>query len=175
MALFWVNCNSWQIMFNCLCHISVTNLTNTHNDEGYSDQKSHIRADSQAKPSTVTTNEASSHVTEHSDCVDATMVTYKVLQAVDFVQCSVVWTTQRASSKRAASYEEALAWTCPSLRPTLPKSYWPVQLSKWAGQVAEKVKICNWCPLLPGGEISQPNLTIMRLSVLLLLTPCQVR
>ena len=77
-------------MFNCLCHISVTNLTNTHNDEGYSDQKSHIRADSQVKQSAVTTDEASSYVIEHSDCVDATMMIYKALQGVYFVQCNVV-------------------------------------------------------------------------------------
>ena len=70
-------------------------------------KKSHIRADSQVKQSAVTTDEASSFVTEHSDCVDATTMIYKVLLGIDFVQCNVVWTTQRASSKRAASYEEA--------------------------------------------------------------------
>ena len=53
-------------------------------------KKSHIRADSQVKPSTVTTDEASSFVTERGDCFDATMMIYKVLLGVDFVQCNVV-------------------------------------------------------------------------------------
>ena len=53
-------------------------------------KKSHIRADSQVKQSAVTTDEASSFVTEHSDCVDATTMIYKVLLGVDFVQCNVV-------------------------------------------------------------------------------------
>ena len=53
-------------------------------------KKNHIRADSQVKPSTVTTDEASSFVTERGDCFDATMMIYKVLLGVDFVQCSVV-------------------------------------------------------------------------------------
>ena len=53
-------------------------------------KKNHIRADSQVKPSTVTTDEASSFVTERGDCFDATMMIYKVLQAVYSVQCNVV-------------------------------------------------------------------------------------
>ena len=53
-------------------------------------KKNHIRADSQVKPSTVTTDEASSFVTERGDCFDATMMIYKVLLGVDFVQCNVV-------------------------------------------------------------------------------------
>ena len=53
-------------------------------------KKNHIRADSQVKQSAVTTDEASSFFTERGDCVDATMMIYKVLLGVDFVQCSVV-------------------------------------------------------------------------------------